>query len=318
MSRHLWFSLIVILGVQPAARALELPLHPSEAEVIKSLVATEQLDVQTAEMPGWAKNGVVKSLADYGVDTDSLNAGGIAVKDKAAMFLGFVYDTNGHVLALSGNGPWLRNSSLRSLKKMPELRIIRIDHNGFVGRDPRIPEFDGRGFEALADSKLVEIKIGLSFSDRGMEQCAKIKSLRSFSVAHSQATEAGITFFAGHPQLTEFSIAEMASHRVTGKALGAIAKIPHLTRVGFKECYVTYDGGFALLAPLKGQLAEIDLTMSVASQRDLDKLQADHSQAKIVTIPPAEIVKRHKFIAANLAKQAPAELAAPLKEALAK
>ena len=318
MSRHLWFALIVIFGVQPAARALELPLHPSEAEVIKSLVATEQLDVQTAEMPGWAKNGVVKSLADYGVETDSLNAGGIAVKDKAAMFLGFVYDTNGHVLALSGNGPWLRNSSLRSLKKMPELRIIRIDHNGFVGRDPRIPEFDGSGFEALADSKLVEIKIGLSFSDRGMEQCAKIKSLRSFSVAHSQATEAGITFFAGHPQLTEFSIAEMASHRVTGKALGAIAKIPHLTRVGFKECYVTYDGGFALLAPLKGQLAEIDLTMSVAAQRDLDKLQADHSQAKIVTIPPAEIVKRHKFIAANLAKQAPAELAAPLKEALTK
>lgn len=318
MSRHLSFALIVIFGVQPAARALELPLHPSEAEVIKSLVATEQLDVQTAEMPGWAKNGVVKSLADYGVEADSLNAGGIAVKDKAAMFLGFVYDTNGHVLALSGNGPWLRNSSLRSLKKMPELRIIRIDHNGFVGRDPRIPEFDGSGFEALADSKLVEIKIGLSFSDRGMEQCAKIKSLRSFSVAHSQATEAGITFFAGHPQLTEFSIAEMASHRVTGKALGAIAKIPHLTRVGFKECYVTYDGGFALLAPLKGQLAEIDLTMSVAAQRDLDKLQADHSQAKIVTIPPAEIVKRHKFIAANLAKQAPAELAAPLKEALAK
>lgn len=318
MSRHLWFALIVIFGVQPAARALELPLHPSEAEVIKSLVATEQLDVQTAEMPGWAKNGVVKSLADYGVETDSLNAGGIAVKDKAAMFLGFVYDTNGHVLALSGNGPWLRNSSLRSLKKMPELRIIRIDHNGFVGRDPRIPEFDGSGFAALADSKLVEIKIGLSFSDRGMEQCAKIKSLRSFSVAHSQATEAGITFFAGHPQLTEFSIAEMASHRVTGKALGAIAKIPHLTRVGFKECYVTYDGGFALLAPLKGQLAEIDLTMSVAAQRDLDKLQADHPQAKIVTIPPAEIVKRHKFIAANLAKQAPAELAAPLKEALTK
>ena len=316
MSRHLCFGLIVIFGAQQAAQALELPLHPSEAEVIKTIVVTEQLDVETVEMPAWAKNGVIKSLADYGVQTDMLKAGAIAVKERTAMSLGFVFDSNGRVLALSGNGPWLRNSSLRLLKNLPELRIIRIDHNGFVGRDPRIPEFDGSGFDALADLKLLEIKIGLSFSDRGMEQCAKIKSLKSFSVGHSQATEAGIKFFAGHPALTEFSIAEMASNRVTGKALGEIAKIPQLTHVGFHECYVTYEGGFALLAPLKGQLVQINLSMSLASQADLDKLQADHPQAKIITIPPTEIVKRHKFIAANLAKQAPPELAAPLKEAL--
>lgn len=316
MNNHCWLALVLMLGVLPAAWALELPLLPSESQVIRRIVATEQLDVRAAEMPGWAKGSVLKSLAKYGVDTKSLQAGGIAVNEKTGMFLGFVYDTNGRVLALSGNGPWLRNSSLRALQALPELRMIRIDHNGFVGRDPRVAEFDGSGFEALADSKLVEIKIGLSFDDRGMEQCAKIKSLRSFSVAHSQATEAGIAFFAGHPNLTEFSIAEMASHRVTGKALGAIAKIPHLTHVGFKECYVTYDGGFALLGPLQGQLVEIDLTMSVASKADLDRLQADHPRAKVLTIPPAEIVKRHKFIAANLAKQAPAELAAPLKDAL--
>ena len=316
MSKHLCFAFLVVFSAQQAALALELPLHPSEAEVVKAIFATEQLDVETVEMPAWARNGVIKSLADYGVETDSLKVGGIANKERTAMFLGFVYDSNGRVLALSGNGPWLRNSSLRLLKSLPELRIIRIDHNGFVGRDPRIPEFDGSGFDALADSKLVEIKIGLSFSDRGMEQCAKIKSLQSFSVGHSQATEAGIAFFAGHPNLTEFSIAEMASNRVTSKALGEIAKIPHLTRVGFKECYVTYDGGFVLLAPLKGQLVQINLSMSLASQADLDKLQADHPQARIITIPPAEIVKRHKFIAANLARQAPPELAAPLKEAL--
>ena len=100
-----------------------------------------------------------------------------------------------------------------------------MDHNGFVGKDPRIAEFDGSGFDALVDSKLADIKIGLSFSDKGMEQCAKIKTLRSFSVAHSQATEAGIVFFAGHSGLTSYSIGEMASKRVTEKALAAIAKI---------------------------------------------------------------------------------------------
>lgn len=316
MNKHLWFAFVVMFGAQQAARALELPLHPSEAEVIRAIVATEQLDVDTVEMPAWAKNGLTKALAEHGVKTESLKAGGIANKERTAMFLGFVYDSDGRVLALSGNGPWLRNSSLRSLKKLPELRIIRIDHNGFVGRDPRTAEFDGSGFDALADSNLVEIKIGLSFSDRGMQQCAKIKSLKSFSVGHSQTTEAGVSYFAGHPNLKHFSIAEMASNRVTGKALGEIAKIPHLTHVGFKECYVTYDDGFALLAPLKGRLVEVDLSMSLASHADLDKLQADHPHAKIITIPPAEIVKRHKFIAANLARQAPPELAAPLKEAL--
>ncbi|TVQ03710.1 MAG: hypothetical protein EA381_01075 [Planctomycetaceae bacterium] len=311
------FTLLILGGfLPPWAMALDLPLRPSEANIMHQIVATEQLDVRLAEMPGWAKNGLLRSLESYGVDTASFHAAGIAVKDKPSMFLGFVYDAEGRVLALSGNGPWLRNSSLRSLKGLPELRIIRIDHNGFVGRDPRIPEFDGSGFDALVSSKLSEIKIGLSFSDAGMERCAEIKSLRSFAVAHSRATESGIDYFAGHAGLTSFSIAEMASDRVTGQALGAIAKIPHLTHVGFKECFVTYDGGFVLLAPLKGQLEEIDLTMSVASQADLEKLQTDHPQARVLTIAPAEIVKRHKFIAAKLAKQAPPELAVPLNAAL--
>ena len=118
------------------------------------------------------------------------------------------------------------------------------------------------------------------------------------------------------PGLTEFSIAEMADPRVTEKALATIARIPHLTCVGFQECYVTYAGGFAHLAPFKGRLTEINLNMGIASADDLAKLQADHPQAKILTTLPAEIVKRHKFIAINLAKQAPAGLAAPLKAAL--
>jgi hypothetical protein len=86
--------------------------------------------------------------------------------------------------------------------------------------------------------------------------------------------------------------------------------------LGFKECYVTYADGFALLKPLQGQLVELDLTMGIASKPDLDRLQSDHPPAKILTTPLAEIVKRHKFIAANLAKQVPQELAVALRESL--
>jgi len=59
------------------------------------------------------------------------------------------------VLALSGNGPWLRNESLRSLRAMSELRNIRWDHNGFVGNHPEVDLYDGTGFDALAESKLL-------------------------------------------------------------------------------------------------------------------------------------------------------------------
>jgi hypothetical protein len=298
------------------AAELNLPLLPAEAKIIQGIAATEGVEVVLASKPGFSARGAADTLVSLGVAKNDIASVTVQSKQRDAVAFTVTHDKVGHVLAITGNGPWLRNSTLRSFKALPELRIIRMDHNGFVGKDPRIAEFDGSGFDALTDSKLADIKIGLSFSDKGMEQCAKIKSLRSFGVAHSQATEAGIAFFAGHPGLTYFSISEMAKPSVTEKALGAIAKIPNLTRVGLGECYVTYAGGFALLAPLKGNLTEINLTMCVAAQADLDKLQADHPKAKIITTPVAEIPRRHIFVARNLAKQAPPDLAAALNAAI--
>jgi len=314
--KHFFGVLLFCLPLLANAAELNLPLLPAEAKIIQAIVTTEGVEVTLASKAGWSARGAAETLASLGVAKDDIASVTLQSKDREALAFTVTHDKAGHVLAVTGNGPWLRNSTLRSFTALPELRIIRMDHNGFAGKDPRIPEFDGSGFDALADSKLADIKIGLSFSDKGMEQCAKIKSLRSFGVGHSRVTEAGIAFFAGHPGLTSFSIGEMASNRVSEKALGAIAKIPNLTRVGFLECYVTYDGGFALLAPLRGRLTEIDLNMSVATQADLDKLKAEHPQAKILTTPLAEIPKRHIFVAMNLAKQAPPEIAAPLNAAI--
>ena len=314
--KHLFRLFLLSLPLLANGVELNLPLHPDEVKIIQAIIAMEGVEVEVTDMPGYAKGSLFKTLEGYGVDAKSLKTLGIALKGKPQVALTFAYNPAGRVVALHGNGPWLRNSTLRSFKALPELRIIRMDHNGFVGNEPRIPEFDGSGFDALVDSKLADIKIGLSFSDKGMEQCAKIKSLRSFSVAHSQATGAGIAFFAGHPGLTSFSISEMGKPSVTEKALGAITKIPNLTRVGLGECYVTYAGGFALLAPFKGKLTEINLSMCVAAQADLDKLKADHPQANIITTPVAEIPKRHIGVAMSLAKQVPPELAAPLNAAI--
>lgn len=188
MKTHLCISLILLLAASRLV-AGSLPLHPDDAKIIEAIAITESVAVEPADLPAYAKKGLFETLGALGVDNQKLKTVGFASKDKPQSQLAFVYDAAGRVVALQGNGPWLRNSTLRSLKGLPELRSIRIDHNGFVGRDPRIPEFDGSGFDALADSKLGDIKIGLSFSDKGMEQCAKIKSLRGFSVAHSQVTD---------------------------------------------------------------------------------------------------------------------------------
>lgn len=79
---------------------------------------------------------------------------------------------------------------------------------------------------------------------------------------------------------------------------------------------MTYAGGFALLAPFKGKLTEIDLTMCLASEADLAEPKADHPQAKIIMTPVADMPKRHVFVAMNVAKQAPPEVAAPLNAAI--
>jgi hypothetical protein len=226
-----------------------------------------------------------------------------------------IYDANGRTLALTGNGPWLRDESLRALKGMPELRIIRFDHNGFLKNHPQSPLYSGAGFDALSDSKLVEIKLTLGINDAGMEQAARIKGLKSVSVVHSQVSESGLKFFEGHPSLESFAVAEMGN--VSEAALASIVKMPKVEHVGFHEAFVTYDGGLKHLLAMKGRLKTLDLSMSLVNAADLERVRADHSDAKITTITPAEIVKRHSYVASRIARIATGEAAEELKKAIA-
>jgi len=314
MSKHLWIAFIVMLGVQQAARGLEIPLHPDEAKIVEQIIAVEGRAVEMAEVPGWAKGGVINRLKEFGIDSANLKSWGVCNTKNEAVSFSCIYDSNGRVLALTGNGPWLRDESLRSLKGMPELRIIRFDHNGFLKNHPQSPLYSGAGFDALSDSKLVEIKLTLGINDAGMEQAAKIKGLKSFVAVHSQVSEAGLKFFEGHPTLESFSVAEMGN--VSQAALASIAKMPKVEHVGFHESFVTYEAGFKHLLPLKGRLKTLDLSMSLVNAADLERVRSDHPGAKITTIPPAEIVKRHSFVAGRLARIATGEAAEELKKAL--
>jgi len=315
MSKLVWFAFIVLLGVQQVARALEVPLHPDEAKIVEQIISVEGHAVEVAEVPGWAKAGVVNRLKELGVETANLKSWGVRDTQRNAVSFVCIYDSDGRVLALTGNGPWLRDESLRALKGMPELRIIRFDHNGFLRQHPLSPLYSGVGFDALSDSKLLEIKLTLGINDAGMEQAARIKGLKSVSALHSQVTEAGVKFFEGHPSLEFFSIAEMGN--VSQAAMASIAKMPKVEHVGFHEAFITYEGGFKHLLPMKGRLKTLDLSMSVVNAADLERVRADHPDAQITTISPAEIVKRHSYVAARIASTATGPAAEDLKKAIA-
>jgi len=316
MTRLYGLLLFLVGVVHPVAAAdIQPPVHPDEAKIVNAIIAVEGHEVEVAEVPGWAKAGVINRLKNLGVETASLKSWGVQGTKNKGLSFSCVYNSNGRVLALLGNGPWLRDESLRALKEMPELSFISFDHNGFLRNHPMSPLYSGVGFDALSDSKLVEIKLTLGINDAGMEQAAKIKGLKSFGALHSQVSEAGVKFFEGHPSLESFSIAEMGN--VSQAALASIAKMPKVEHVGFHEAFVTYEGGFKHLLPMKGRLKSLDLSMSLINTADLELVRADHPDAKITTITPAEIVKRHSFVAARIARTATGPAADELKKALA-
>ena len=297
------------------AAEIQLPVHPDEAKIIETIIALEGHSVEVAAVPGWVRGSIVNRLKEYGVETANLKSWGVQGTENKGLFLSCIYDSTGRVLALLGNGPWLRDESLRALKEMPELRFISIDHNGFLRNHPLSPLYSGKGFDALLDSKLVEIKLTLGISDAGMEQAARIKGLKSFVVVHSQVSETGVKFFEGHRTLESFAVAEMGN--VSQASLESIAKMPKVEHVGFHEAFVTYESGLKHLLPMKGRLKTLDLSMSLVNAADLELAQADHPDAKITTITPAEIVKRHSFVAARIARTATGPAADELKKAIA-
>ncbi len=297
------------------AAEIQLPVHPDEAKIIETIIALEGHSVEVAAVPGWVRGSIVNRLKEYGVETASLKSWGVQGTENKGLYFSCVYNSNGRVLALIGNGPWLRDDSLRALKGMPELNLISFDHNGFLRNHPMSPLYSGAGFDALSDSKLVEIKLTLGINDAGMEQAARIKGLKSFTVVHSQVSEAAVKFFEGHPNLESFSIAEMDN--VSQAALASIAKMPKVEHVGFHEAFVTYESGLKELQAMRGRLKTLDLSMSLVNAADLELVRADHPDAKITTITPAEIVKRHSFVAARIARTATGPAADDLKKAIA-
>ena len=284
MNRRNYLSVISALsvsfcGLASIGRAADLPIHADDSKIIQQIAAAAGLDAEPELNP---KQGWPNLKGELSVRLS-------AKEGRRVLLLG--HDAAGRVTKLIGNGPLLTNEAFASLAKLPELRSIRIDHNTPApGSGGDIEQYDGSGLAALADSKLEEIKIGHAFDDDGMAALAKVKSLRSATIGHSRATDAGIAHFAKHPKLEEFHISPQARpNRVTNKCLPALATVPNLKRLGLHETFVTYDGGLEHLKVLKGSLAFVSFKNALVLPADVEKLKVDHPGLEVETSTPAEI-----------------------------
>ncbi|QDU92423.1 hypothetical protein Pla8534_01710 [Lignipirellula cremea] len=263
-------------------QAEDLPVHPDDLKIVRRIAAHEKLDALPVPAPrGWPQ-------VEAPVTVRFAGAG-----DRSRHALTVGCNEDGRVTHLVGNGPLLCNEAFAWIAGMPELRVIRIDHNiprPQSGVDHQL--YDGSGLIALKDSKLEEIKIGHAFDDDGMAALAELTSLRVAWIGHSRATDAGIAHLAAHPRLEQFKISSQGRPNcVTEKCLATLATLPKLRRLGLQETFVTYEGGLKHLAKLTGQLEFVSLKMTLVLPADVEKLKADHPGLEVETSTPAEILE---------------------------
>ena len=257
----------------------EPEIHPDDAAVLRKIAEREKLDAPPeAVTQGWPLQ-----KGDKGVR--------FASKDNARHALTVVLDANGRVVKYLGNGPLLSNESCPDVARLPELRVIRIDHN-IPGPGSSTPHerYDGTGFTALEKSKLEEVKIGHAFDDKGMAALAKVQSVKSMSIVHSKVTDQGLRALANHPNLEVFRFGSASRpERGTDKCLPVFATLPKLRELGLHETFVTYDGGLKHLSTSK-TLAVLSLKGSLVLPADVAKLKKDLPKLTVETSTPAEIL----------------------------
>lgn len=267
--------LVVPAQVDPAT----LPVDADDLAVLRRIAEREKLTAP----PEIVTKGWPLQQGDQGVRFAS------QVNPRHALTV--VTDANGRVLKYLGNGPILSNESLADVAKLPELRVIRIDHNVPGPGSPTSHDlYDGSGFVALADSKLEELKIGHAFNDSGMAAVATIRGLKSLTVVHSRVTDQGVKALANHPNLEVFHISSQARpERVTDKCLPVFATLPKLRELGLHETFLTYENGLKHLRDHK-QLKKLSLKDSLVLPADLEKLKQDLPALVVETSTPAEIL----------------------------
>lgn len=275
--------LLYLLGLIPlsALPALDLPFHPEEAAVIEQIAKTEGIRLEENPKGPFKRDEITEVLTSEGIDAETLHVYGVKGIERDGAVMQFVHDEHGRIVGMTGNGPWLSNQSLLELAKLPELRLVWLDHNVIMKAD-KIERFSGETWTALEGGKLKDVKIGHGLDDTGTAALARIPTLERVFLTHSRVTDAGLVHFAGHPGITDLKVTKVGPKGITGKALEPIGRIPNLEVLTLAGVYLPYDGGLEYLKPLAGKLKTIAFPQTLVAPADLERLKADHPEAEIL------------------------------------
>jgi len=281
MKPFLHLSLISVLSLAFLATAAESPLHPADLAVMQKIAEPEKLDAPpVAEPPG-----LNAPAASTGRVKFSATSEGTASRHVLQAH----HDQQGRIVALMGNGPSLCNEAFGWIAALPELRVIRIDHNTPVPKSP-VPkeQYDGSGIIALKNSKLEELGIGHAFGNAGMAALAQIPSLKKLHIFHSYVTDEGTAYLKGHAALedVQFDTGAGTGRPMRPATYAVLATLPRLKRVAMHETFVKWEDGFSHLQPLSGQIEAISLTNTLVVPADLARLKTEFPKATFTLSSP--------------------------------
>jgi hypothetical protein len=274
-------GIFILLAMHPAISA-DLPLLPDDLAIVRKIAEREKLDAPpVAEPPG--QNA---PRASAGRLKFSAKADGMASR----RVLYAHHDAQGRVVGLLGNGPTLCNEAFGWIAGLPELRVIRIDHNIPAPKSP-VPkeQYDGTGIIALKDGKLEELGIGHAFSNAGMAAAAKLPSLKKIHIFHSLVTDEGTAHLKGHAALEDVQFDTAGRPQIGPATYVTLATLPRLKRVAMHETFVKWEDGFSHLQPLASQLEAISLVKTLILPADLERLKTEFPKAQFTTATLAEV-----------------------------
>jgi hypothetical protein len=214
--KHLLRAFLLSLPLLGNAAELNLPLLPAEAKIIQGIAATEGVEVVLGSKPGFSARGAAETLAGLGVPRDDIASVTVQSKERDAVAFTVTHDKAGHVLAITGNGSWLRNSTLRSFKALVAHSLVTdagvaffAGHSGltnFSVSEMGKPLLTGKALASIAKIPNVN-KIGLgecyiTYTD-GFAHLALLKDkLLEFNITMSIASPADLDKFkADHPKM---------------------------------------------------------------------------------------------------------------------
>ena len=193
----------------------------------------------------------------------------------------------GHVISYFSNGIPITNGRLTKLAACKELKSLAYDHSAnWNFKEIPATDFSGAGYEAFADSKVEEVRLGGSLcGEAGALAIAKMKNLKTLSLHHVPMTRPGMEALSKHGSQVSFGLSMM--HQASWyDLLPLVAAMPKVEELTINETFLTWDKGLEALSQAAGPLKKINFGFGAAVfPEDLAKLKAALPKVEITTVP---------------------------------